>query len=732
MAGCPESAVIMAERRRSCEPKANGAAADPRASVASEAARLRQSEARFRSLVTNMRDIIFCHGVEGGKGYGYDQGGAELYGADVDRLAGTLDPHGRARIGAWYDAVHPDDRPAYLAAETRRKERHEPYTLDYRITHPVTGELRWMREVAWVVRDEAQGETSFDSYILDITEQKVAEAALRDSEERCRRMIEAAPVAILIYTDWRCTYANPRAVRLLGAATADELVGRHLTQLVGRADARRLSREIAARGDAAVREVGCARLDGRPVAVEASAAVLPSGGEATVVQLVLVDLAERKRAEALHHLAQHDPLTGLANRLLLVERLEQCLDALLRGEGGAALMLLDLDGMKEVNDLYGHSAGDELLRQVARRIRSVIRDSDTLARLGGDEFALLQTPTRAPGTVALVAARIVDVIAEPFTIERHEIRVSVSVGITACSSPEITADGLLRQADRALYRAKQDGRGRFRFFDPSLDAAVEARRQLEQELRQALERRELHLVYQPQLELATGRVAGVEALLRWDNAARGQVTPAEFIPVAEATGLIRAIGRWVLEEACAQGRRWREQGLALRVSVNVSPLQLRRTDFAELVAATLARNGLPPDQLCLELPESVLTDERLGDGLLDRIAGTGVGIALDDFGTGRFSLLGLKRLPVHQVKIDRSFVQLLERDADSEAIVRATVELTHSLGKRVVAEGVETGAQHRFLAALGCDRAQGYAYARPDRPEALAPYLAARASAARS
>jgi diguanylate cyclase len=227
-------------------------------------------------------------------------------------------------------------------------------------------------------------------------------------------------------------------------------------------------------------------------------------------------------------------------------------------------------------------------------------------------------------------------------------------------------------------------------------------------------------------------VAGVEALLRWDNAARGQVAPAEFIPVAEATGLIRAIGRWVLEEACAQGRRWREQGMALRVSVNVSPLQLRRTDFAELVAATLARNGLPPDQLCLELPESVLTDERLGDGLLERIAGTGVGIALDDFGTGRFSLLGLQRLSVHQVKIDRSFVQLLERDADSEAIVRATVELTHSLGKRVVAEGVETGAQHRFLAALGCDRAQGFAYARPDRPEALASYLAAQGCAARS
>lgn len=698
------------------------------AALAASEGRLRRSEARFRSLVMNMRDIIFCHGVQGGTSYGYDQGGAEIYGADAGKLAGTVDEEGRARIGVWYEAVHPEDRPAYLAAESRRKERHEPYSLEYRITHPATGEQRWMREVAWVVKDEELGLTSFDSYILDITEQKSAELALRESEERYRRLIEAAPVAILICTGGSCVYANPRAIRLLGGERPSDLSGRSLTDLVGRDEARRLAREIAAKGEAPTRELVCARLDGALIPVEASAAALV-GDEAGGIQLVLVDLAERKRAEAMRHLAQHDALTGLPNRLLLFERLEQGLAAARAGGTELALMLLDLDGLKEVNDTYGHAAGDELLRQVARRVRDVIRDSDTLARLGGDEFALLQLPTRGMSAMALVAARIVEIVAQPFTIEGREIRASISIGIAACVGGDTDADGLLRRADMALYRAKQDGRGRFRFYDLGLDAALEARRRLEGELRDAFERRELHLAYQPELDLATRRVVGVEALLRWDSLSRGRVAPAEFIPVAEATGLIRALGGWVLEEACTQARTWREQGLDLRVAVNVSALQLQRPDFADLVSSALRRNGLPPAQLCLELTESLLIDPQL-DGIgtvLDRVTKDGVRIAIDDFGTGYSSLLNLKRLPVHHVKIDRSFVQELDTDSDSEAIVRATVSLAHSLGKTVIAEGVETEAQHRFLASLGCDRAQGFAYARPDRAEALGAYLAAHA-----
>lgn len=694
-------------------------------------ARLRASEARFRSLVTNMRDIIFCHGVEGGTGYGYDVGGAEIYGADAHKLAGTVDEQGRARIGVWYEAVHPDDRPAYLAAENRRKAFHEPYTLDYRITHPATGELRWMREVAWVVRDHDCGTISFDSYILDITDQKTAELALRASEARHRRLIEAAPVAILIFTGWRCSYANPRAARLLGTGGGEELVGRLLTEVVGEPEALRLRRELATGVDLAPRELACLRVDGGTVPVEANA-VAVAGGDAPVVQLVLVDLTERKRAEALRHLAEHDSMTGLPNRRLLLARLEQALGSGSGRDAALGLMLLDLDGLKEVNDTYGHAAGDELLRHVAARMQSVVRDGDVLARLGGDEFALLQIPALEPRVMALVAARIVDVISEPFSIDRREVRVSISIGV-AIADDELTGDAaaatdtLLRQADMALYRAKQEGRGRFRVFEPSLGTALEARRRLERELQLAFSSRELHLAYQPQLDMATRRVIGVEALLRWHSPSRGTVAPNEFIPVAESTGLIRAMGSWVLEEACAQARLWREEGLELRVAVNVSAVQLQRPDFADFVAATLRRNALPPGQLCLELTESLLIDPQL-DGIgvmLERVAGAGVRIAIDDFGTGYSSLLNLKRLPVHHVKIDRSFVQEVEHDADSEAIVRATVSLAHSLGKRVVAEGVETEAQHRFLAELGCECAQGYAYARPERADMLRPWLAA-------
>ena len=698
------------------------------AALAASEARLRESEARFRSLVTNMREIIFCHGAEGGSGYGYDTGGAAIYGADAAKLAGTVDESGRARIAVWYDAVHPDDRPAYLAAEARRKERHEPYTIEYRITHPATGEPRWMREVAWVVRDAELGRTCFDSYILDVTERKTAEIALRASEARHRRLIETAPVAILIVAGGICAYANPRARRLLGG----EQLGRGLDALFGPGEAARLVAELAGPGgEAAARELACRRLDGTTVPVEASAAPAGGDGAAAAIQLVLVDLSERQRADALRHLAQHDALTGLPNRLLLLERLEQGLVAARRREGGGlALMLLDLDGLKAVNDGLGHAAGDELLRQVAGRVRGVIRASDTLARLGGDEFALLQTPCREAGALAPVAARIVDAVAAPVTVDRHELRPSVSVGIAVCPETGAAAEDLLRQADLALYRAKQDGRGGFRFFDPSLDEAAAARRRLGRELRRAFDRRELHLAYQPQLDLLTRRAVGAEALLRWESPTRGSVPPEEFVPVAEATGLIRPLGRWVLEQACAQARRWREGSLALPVAVNVADAQLRRPGFPQLVAEILASSGLPAAALCLEVSENLLAGPRLDDAgaAVERLAGLGVRIAIDDFGTGASSLLHLKRLPVHHVKIDRSLVRGLDRDPDREAVVRATVSLAHSLGKQVVAEGVETETQERYLAALGCDRAQGFLYARPGRPETLGVFLARHAA----
>lgn len=691
---------------------------------------LRVSEGRFRSLITNMRDIIFSHGTQGGAEYGYDEHGPAIFGADAQQLAGTVDAQGRPRLDTWHAAVHPDDRPAYMAAERRRKCQHEGYTLEYRIHHPVTGELRWMREVAWVARDDVLERTHFDSYIIDITASKQAEIALTESRERYRSLIEAAPVAIMIYAAERCTYANPCAVRLLGGTGAADLEGRCLHDLVDAGEGAGLRTALAGLvlGGAGMpaRELSCLRLDGEPVAVEASAVAVAERG-VPMVQLVLVDLTERKRAEALHHLAQHDALTGLPNRTLLLERLVQARAVAKRGNGDFGLMLLDLDRFKAVNDGFGHAAGDELLRQVARRIRRVIREVDTLARLGGDEFALLQAHTDEPEAMRLVAGRIIAAVQEPFRIERQEIRASVSIGIASCPQAADDVDGLMRQADLALYRAKAQGRGGFCFFEPGLDAAMAARRQLEADLARAMELGELHLVYQPQVDLLTDRVVGVEALARWQHPTHGMVAPSLFIAAAEATGLIRPLGAWVLEQACAQAAAWRREGLCVRMAVNISLLELQQPEFAAQLEELLRRHRLPADQLCLELGESVLTDAQ-ADGIrtmLDPLATTGVGFAIDNFGLGHSSLRNLCRLPVRQLKIDRALVGGLLDGAGGEALVRAAIGIGRSLGKDVLGTGVETRAQHHRLRALGCDQGQGFVFARPATAERLRPYLAA-------
>ncbi|HEX8373835.1 MAG TPA: PAS domain S-box protein, partial [Geminicoccaceae bacterium] len=412
--------------------------------------RLRESEARFRSLVTNMRGVIFCRGVAGRGDHGHDGGGAALYGADVDALAGTRDPEGCALIDLWYGCVHPHDQGAYAAAERRRKDRHEPYAIEYRINHPRTGELRWMREVAWTIDERESGQTYFDSYILDITEAKRTEQALRDSRERYQRLIEEAPVAILIYREGRCLYANPRALRILAAGRPEEMVGRRLLDLADGTSRQRLQERLAellAAGVAGIpsapQEIRCRRLDGRSVTVEASMAAISEGGEAAV-QVVLIDVTARKRAEAgIRHMAHHDALTGLPNRVLLLDRLAHAIGGAARERRPAALMVLDLDGFKEVNDTLGHAAGDVLLREVARRVRGVARQSDTLARLGGDEFAIVQTGLASPRDAAGLAGRIVDAVARPFVIDGQEVRAGVSVGINLFPRDAATAGGLL-------------------------------------------------------------------------------------------------------------------------------------------------------------------------------------------------------------------------------------------------------------------------------------------------
>jgi diguanylate cyclase (GGDEF)-like protein/PAS domain S-box-containing protein len=440
------------------------------------------------------------------------------------------------------------------------------------------------------------------------------------------------------------------------------------------------------------------------------------------------EIGAKKRAEErIRHLAHHDELTGLPNRYLFQGRLRQALALARRTGDRLGVLLLDLDQFKDVNDTLGHPVGDRLLRATAGRLAGVVRASDTLARLGGDEFAVLQPNAREAGDIAALVERLVGAFAAPFDLDGQEINVAASVGVAVHPDDGADADELVRRADLALYRAKREGSGRFRFFEPAMDAEARSRRELERELRRALDAAEFVLHYQPQVELATGRVAGVEALVRWRHSERGLVPPGEFIPVAEACGLILRLGAWVLGEACRQARAWQNAGMPLVIAVNLSPVQLRHTGMLEVIDDILREHGLDGRWLEVELTESLLLEhsERVTERTLQGLAARGIRLALDDFGTGYSSLAYLKRLPVQRIKIDRSFVRDIGTDPDDEAVVRAIVTLGHTLGKEVVAEGVETETQLAFLRRLGCETAQGFLLGRPAAATQFVPFLAA-------
>src|SRR5919106_4503561 len=424
----------------------------------------------------------------------------------------------------------------------------------------------------------------------------------------------------------------------------------------------------------------------------------------------------RQSQARLRALALYDSLTRLPNRALLRGRLGQVVAQAHRTKRPAALMILDLDRFKDVNDTLGHLTGDRLLAEAARRLTSCVRQMDTVARLGGDEFALVICELRHPDDAELVARKAIAELSKPFHLDGQDVHVGASAGIAICPTNSSDPDQLLRHADLALYRAKASGGQACHYFAPAMAAEVAARKWLECRLRQALQKGDLELPFQPELDLHTGCVRSVEALLRWRHKDRTWISPEKFIPVAETSGLIGPIGAWALCEACHQAKVWRESGLgAVTVAVNVSLTQCRRGDLASTVERALQEAGLPPHALELEVTESVfLRDEDdvvLAD--LHRVRAAGISVAIDDFGTGYSSLARLRMLPVDKVKLDRSFIARLGREAGAEAIVRAMVALGHGLGLQVTAEGVEEEFQLRFLQSAGCDGAQGFLVGRP-------------------
>jgi diguanylate cyclase (GGDEF)-like protein len=458
--------------------------------------------------------------------------------------------------------------------------------------------------------------------------------------------------------------------------------------------------------------------DGRIILVSPSA--MPNGGWVATHE----DITARRQAEAqIAHMAHHDALTSLPNRVLLRERLEEALGHVRRG-GQLAVLYLDLDHFKSINDTLGHGIGDELLKSVALRLRGCVRDIDTIARLGGDEFAVIQTELTDPSDAAALAARIREAITQPYDLEGHQVPADVSIGISLAPNDAIDPDQLLKNADMALYKSKADGRGTFRFFEPGMDERVKARRALELDLRNAIVSGEFVLHYQPLVNIARNEVSCFETLLRWRHPRGGMIPPAEFIPIAEETGLINQIGEWVLREACREAAGWPDD---VAVAVNLSPVQFKNNNLPQVVVGALAAAGLSPRRLELEITEAVLLQNNEATlATLRQLHALGIRIAMDDFGTGYSSLSYLRSFPFDKIKIDRSFIGDLAEKAESDAIVQAITGLANRLQITTTAEGVETQEQLAKVEALGCTEMQGFLYSRPVPASGLAAWFSGR------
>jgi diguanylate cyclase (GGDEF)-like protein len=472
------------------------------------------------------------------------------------------------------------------------------------------------------------------------------------------------------------------------------------------------------------------RKDKKPVDVSVTISpVKDSAGNIIGASKIARDITQRKESqERIEYLAHYDSLTGLPNRALLADRMRIAIENASRYSFRLALLFVDLDRFKLINDSLGHEIGDKLLKAVAGRMQSTVRQTDTVSRLGGDEFVVLLGRIHAATEAARVAEKLIAVLSQPYQIEQHELLLTASIGISIYPDSGKDASSLMRNADVSMYSAKGQGRNCYQFYSEDLTSGAAERLSLEYDLRSALARDEIFPVYQPQLELATGRVIGVEALMRWKHPERGLVSPASFIPVAEDSGLILSLGEHILRESCLQARQWHEQqGFEGIIAVNVSAVQFRQNDFTDVVLRALADSGLSPERLELEVTESVVMHGMESVAQKIRILEShGIKLAIDDFGTGYSSLSYLRQFAIDRLKIDQSFVRDLPEDTDAKAIICAIVAMGLSLGLRVMAEGVETEAQARFLQDINCAESQGYLYAKPMMPNDFEAWLKSR------
>jgi diguanylate cyclase (GGDEF)-like protein len=570
---------------------------------------------------------------------------------------------------------------------------------------------------------EAKSEPSLRARSGEITDQRAVEHDLRFANALFTAEIESSPDGILVVgANRRIVSFNQKFVELwkipeaiVDTRSDEKAVGWVLESLADPSAFIARLEELYANPDEHSQEE-IELKDGR--IFERHTSPLPIAVDEGLGRIFFFrDISARRAAEMrVARIAREDGLTGLANRSVFVEAVRGAMARCTRGGKRFALLYLDLDHFKDINDTLGHPAGDLLLGEVADRLRAVVRDVDVVARFGGDEFAVVQSDVTDPAEVATLAERLQTTLREPFAILGNDVRIGVSIGI-ALHGPQLDGpEALLSHADLALYRAKADGRGTYRFYAEGMDQEVRARVALVSDLRDGIEGEQMFLVYQPQVEIETGRIVGLEALVRWRHPHRGVISPATFIPIAERSGLIVPLGRWVMRQACRQAKAWLDAGICPEVmAVNVSGSQFRTPfELETTLASILAETGFPAGRLEVELTESVLMEAWLEQReVLLRLRQSGVKIAIDDFGTGFSSLLYLSRFPVDRLKIAQDFVREVETQPGNGAIIRATIGLARELGLQVIAEGVETPAQFDLLQAWGCREVQGYYFAKP-------------------
>jgi diguanylate cyclase (GGDEF)-like protein/PAS domain S-box-containing protein len=678
---------------------------------------LMDADARYRAMVEQLPAVVYVADIGAQATWHYVS-------PRIQELLGYTAAEWLADTNLWISLIHPDDRRRVIEAEDfgGRRAIGDRSVIEYRMRTRDAREV-WIRDEEIVIGDEHGEPTRFRGFMIDITAQKEAELGLRASEEQTRLIIESASQAyIAIDAQGRIVDWNAQAEATFGWSRKEAL-GEALDELIIPMTQRTAHRA----GLAHYLATGEGRLVGKRIEVTAlhkdgheflaELTIWPVGsGEDIHFSALVHDITLRKELEMqLQHQAFHDSLTGLANRALFRDRVAHSLARQARSHGAVSVLFSDLDDFKTVNDSLGHDAGDQLLVAVAERLRAVMRPEDTTARFGGDEFAILLEETDQDGT-RHAAERILEALRSPFEFHGRQVVMRASIGAAISTDGSTEPDDLLRQADLAMYTAKTSGKGRFAFYEPHMHEAAVTRMELKGDLEQAIANHDFELHYQPIVDLRSGDVTGLEALVRWRHAERGLVLPTEFIPIAEETGLIVPLGRWVIGEACRQLGAWTAAGrLAgprlerLSMWVNLSARELQEPDFVQTVADAVQSSAIRPERLTLEITESgLMADLEQSMAALHRLRELGVRLAIDDFGTGYSSLSYLERLPVEVLKIDRSFTAAIGHGRDVPVLVRSIVKLGQTLHMEVLAEGIETAEQLTRLRAIDCRLGQGF------------------------